>query len=187
MQEESQLISQLQSGDERAFALLYDKYSGALYYVILKMTKSNEALAQDLLQETFISIWNKCHQYNPEKGRFYTWAYRIARHKVLNYLRSQKELIQSDISGVYNNEDNTEHKTEEQTTLLKGAVSQLEVHHRSALELVYFNGLTHKEAHKVMDVPLGTFKSYVRQALKELRKHYKLVTILGMVFLMIKG
>lgn len=187
MQDESQLISELQSGNDRAFSLLYDKYSGSLYYVILKMTKNNEALAQDLLQDTFISIWNKCHQYDPNKGRFYTWAYRIARHKVLNYFRSQKELIQSDISGVYKEEDNKEQKTEEKTTLLKGAVSQLEVHHRSALELVYFNGLTHKEAHKVMDVPLGTFKSYIRQALKELRKHYKLATILWMVFLMIKG
>ena len=83
MHEESQLISRFKNGDERAFSELYDMYSGAIYHVVLRMTK-DEDLSQDLLQETFLSIWHKASQYDPQKGRFYTWAYRIARHKVLN-------------------------------------------------------------------------------------------------------
>ena len=56
---------------------------------------------------------------------------------------------------------------------LKGAISQLETHHQNAITLVYFNGLTHREAHEIMGVPLGTFKSYIQQALKQLREIYK--------------
>jgi len=56
---------------------------------------------------------------------------------------------------------------------LEGSLKKLEPHHQKALELVYFNGLTHREAHQEMDVPLGTFKSYVKQALKKLRESYK--------------
>ena len=185
MQDESQLISQLQNGSERAFSLLYDKYSGAIYHVILKMTK-DEDLAQDLLQETFISIWKKCKQYNPEKGRFYTWIYRIARHKVLNYLRSSKKLIQTDDLSVYEDENNSEDLSLEITNL-KGAILKLETHHRNALDLVYFKGLTHKEAHETMDVPLGTFKSYVKQAMRELRNHYKALAMVIALFIKMKG
>jgi RNA polymerase sigma-70 factor (ECF subfamily) len=185
MQDESELISQLQNGDERAFALVYDNYSAALYSVILKMTR-NEALAQDLLQETFISIWKKSAQYDPEKGRFYTWAYRIARHKVLNYLRSEKNLIQRDDLSVYVNKTEEEDLTAE-TEGLKGAILKLAPHHQKALEMVYFKGFTHQEAHKAMEVPLGTFKSYVHQAMRELRKHYKNLVQLLTTYMMIQG
>jgi len=185
MQEDTLLISQLQDGDERALSQLYDKYSGALYHVILRMVE-NKDLAQDLLQETFISIWQKSNQYNPDKGRFYTWAYRIARHKVLNYLRSQKDLIQKgDLSVSIIEEEKEDISTDLKS--LKGAILKLEPHHQKALELVYFNGLTHLEAHETMNVPLGTFKSYVQQAMRELRKHYKSLVLLCFIFLMLQG
>jgi len=173
MQQESQLISKLQEGDHMAFAKIYDKYSGALYHVLLKMT-GQEALAKDLLQETFISVWNKSHQFNPEKGRFYTWAYRIARHKALNHLRSEKNLIQKEDLGVYIAEEQKEDLKAE-ISGLKGALLKLESHHRMAIDLIYFKGLTHVEAHRKMEVPLGTFKSYVQQAMRELKKQYKIV------------
>jgi RNA polymerase sigma-70 factor (ECF subfamily) len=181
MQDDALLIKQLQAKEERALSLLYDKYSGALYSVIIKMTR-DEALSQDLLQETFITIWDKSHQYNNEKGRFYTWAYRIAKNKVLNYLRKNNILIQTDDLSVYDNKEESE--TVNRNFLeLNGAITKLEAHHQKAIELVYFNGLTHREAHIEMDVPLGTFKSYVQQALKQLRKTY--VRIVVFLLLMI--
>ena len=181
MQDDALLIKQLQAKEERALSLLYDKYSGALYSVIIKMTR-DEALSQDLLQETFITIWDKSHQYNNKKGRFYTWAYRIAKNKVLNYLRKNNILIQTDDLSVYDNKEESE--TVNRNFLeLNGAITKLEAHHQKAIELVYFNGLTHREAHIAMDVPLGTFKSYVQQALKQLRKTY--VRIVVFLLLMI--
>lgn len=182
MQDDALLIKQLQDKNERALSLLYDKYSGALYSVILKMIR-DEGIAQDILQETFITIWDKSYQYNSEKGRFYTWTYRIAKNKVLNFIRKRDILIQKEDLSVYEIEDEPV-KFEDEFLKLKGAITQLNKHHQKAIELVYFKGLTHREAHEDMDVPLGTFKSYIQQALKKLKSIYG--EALTVLFLMLQ-
>jgi RNA polymerase sigma-70 factor (ECF subfamily) len=177
MQEDLTLINQLKERDERALSVLYDNYSGALYGVIIRMCR-NEDQAQDILQETFIKIWQKCDSFDPEKGRFYTWAYRIARNTTLNSLRNRPTLIQNEDLSVYKNKEE-DNGAPIDLTQLNGSLKKLEAHHQQAIELVYFKGLTHREAHKEMDVPLGTFKSYVRQALTQLRRSYELLLVLG--------
>lgn len=161
------LIEQLQQGNAKAFGQLYDQYSGALFGVILRICV-DRSLAEEVLQDTFLKIWDQAHLYDPDKGRFYTWAYRIARNTSLNSLRSKDKLIQTTDLGVY--KDKTDEQPDTKIPELSQTLNQLEPHHREALELVYFRGLTHREAHQEMDVPLGTFKSYVQQALKQLRK-----------------
>jgi RNA polymerase sigma-70 factor (ECF subfamily) len=170
MHNDNALIDQLKNKDERALSLLYDKYSGAIYSVILKMIK-DEGKAQNILQDTFMTVWNKAESYNSEKGRFYTWVYRIAKNKVLNVLRKTDPLIQTDDFSVYDNKED-DISIDPEYLELNGAVTKLEKHHKVAIELVYFKGLTHREAHEEMNVPLGTFKSYIRQALKQLRNTY---------------
>ena len=170
MQNEKALILRLQNKEDSALSELYDKYSPALYGVIIRICK-DEQQAQNLLQDTFLTIWEKSYQYNPEKGKFYTWAYRIAKNKTLNFIRKQDKLIQIEDLSVYTNKAD-DIKIEPEYLQLKGGLRQLEPHHKRALELIYFNGLTHKEAHQEMDVPLGTFKSYVKQALKKLKLSY---------------
>ncbi len=170
MQDDNTLIQQLKNKEERALSLLYDKYSGAIYSVILKMIR-DEGKAQNLLQDTFITVWDKAESYDTDKGRFYTWVYRIAKNKTLNVLRKTDLLIQTDDFSVYSNKEDAI-SIDPEYLELNGAVTTLEAHHKEAIELVYFKGLTHKEAHQEMDVPLGTFKSYIRQALKELRETY---------------
>ena len=163
------LIKSLQAKDHKALSKIYELYSGAVYGVILKMCPDQD-LAKDLLQETFIKVWDKSHQYNPEKGKFFTWIYRIARNTVLNSIRSKKDLIQNKDLSVYSNKEDV--SSVNNHTELKGSLLKLEEHHREAIRLVYFNGLTHREAHEEMGVPLGTFKSYIRQALKKLKEIY---------------
>lgn len=177
MSDEKALILKLKSKDETALGLIYDKYSAALYGVILRMCK-DEDVAKNLLQDTFLTIWEKSYRYDFEKGRFYTWAYRIAKNKTLNFLRKPNHLIQTEDLSVY--KDRTEDiKNDIDHLKLKGELAQLEPHHQKAIELVYFNGLTHREAHEEMDVPLGTFKSYIKQALKRLQQSYlKVVSFL---------
>ncbi|WP_298545713.1 RNA polymerase sigma factor [uncultured Aquimarina sp.] len=169
MKDDLELIRKLQNQDSYALSKVYDLYSGALYGVILRMCK-DESLAQDLLQETFMKIWQKSHTYNPDKGKFFTWSYRIARNITLNALRKKNVLIQNEDLSVYKDRSTSEEK---EILGLDGSLKKLEPHHQRALELVYFNGLTHREAHEEMDVPLGTFKSYIKQALKKLRESYK--------------
>lgn len=163
------LIRRVQDQDQRALYQLYDKYSGALFGVILRMCR-DESLAEDLLQETFLKIWRNIGSYDETKGKFYTWAYRIAKNTALNALRKNKLLIQTDDLSVYSTTNPSE--TPPDYTELNGALKKLESHHQEAISLIYFKGYTHREAHLAMNVPLGTFKSYVRQALKSLRKTY---------------
>ncbi|WP_411768176.1 RNA polymerase sigma factor [Winogradskyella sp. A3E31] len=180
MHDDSLLIQQLKTKNERALSSLYDKYSEALYFVILKMTK-DETAAQDLLMKTFMTIWEKSHQYDSDKGRFYTWAYRIARNKTLNFLRKSDPFIQTDDFSVYESTEDNITKNDD-SLALRGAILKLEKHHQKALELIYFKGLTHREAYKEMDVPLGTFKSYVRQALRELKTIYSKTMVFVLTF-----
>jgi RNA polymerase sigma-70 factor (ECF subfamily) len=170
MQNDYSLIQQLKDKDERALSLLYDKYSGAIYGVILKMIR-DEGKAQNLLQDTFITVWDKADSYDAVKGRFYTWVYRIAKNKTLNVLRKTDPLIQTDDFSVYVTKEDAI-SIDSDYLELNGSLNKLEAHHKEAIELVYFKGLTHREAHKEMNVPLGTFKSYIKQALKQLRETY---------------
>ncbi|WP_430467698.1 RNA polymerase sigma factor [Winogradskyella ouciana] len=181
MQNDTRLIQQLKNKDEGALSLLYDKYSGAIYSIILKMIR-DEGKAQNLLQDTFMTVWDKAENYDATKGRFYTWVYRIAKNKTLNVLRKNDPLIQTDDFSVYKNKEEAI-SIDSEYLELKGAITSLEAHHKEAIELVYFKGLTHREAHKEMNVPLGTFKSYVRQALKELRTTYSKAIIVLLLIL----
>ncbi|MEM9000571.1 MAG: sigma-70 family RNA polymerase sigma factor [Bacteroidota bacterium] len=168
--EDNKLIARLVHKDKKALYALYDKYSSALYGVILRMCQS-EAQAEDLLQETFIKIWQKIDSYDETKGKFYTWAYRIAKNTTLNALRKPNLLIQTENLSVDNNKTLIEPKPDYSD--LCGAIKKLEPHHQEAISLVYFKGYTHREAYQEMGVPLGTFKSYIRQALDQLRKSYQ--------------
>lgn len=169
MKDDSLFIERFKNRDEAALSKLYDKYSGAIYGVIVRMCKNEEA-AQEILQETFMKAWDKSHLYDASKGKFYTWLYRIARNTTLNFIRKEEKLIQVEDLSVY--KDEGVEANDDEYVELKGALAKLDAHHRKALILVYFNGLTHKEAHEEMDVPLGTFKSYVRQAVTRLREVY---------------
>jgi RNA polymerase sigma factor (sigma-70 family) len=179
MTEDKALIKRLQNKDENALSLIYDNYSRALYGVIIRMCKDEDD-AKNLLQDTFMTIWEKSNSYDFEKGRFYTWAYQIARNKTLNFLRKPNKLIQIEDLSVY--ESRKESETDQKDYLkLNGNIKSLDAHHQRAIELVYFSGLTHREAHEEMEVPLGTFKSYIRQALKQLQQSY----LKALTFLMV--
>ncbi len=172
------LIERLKTGDNRALYSLYDKYSAALFGVIVRMCRDRE-LAEDLLQESFVKIWEKIGSYDPAKGRFYTWAYRIARNTTLNHLRKNNPLIQTDDISVYDTKEIGVKEPEAEE--LNGMLKKLDPHHQQAIELVYFQGYTHREAHQEMDVPLGTFKSYIKQALSKLREMRADLYLIGVI------
>lgn len=179
------LIERLQSGDKDALYKLYDKYAAALFGVIVRMCRDQD-LAEDLLQECFVKIWQKINTYKATKGKFYTWAYRIARNTTLNHLRKSSPLIQTEDLSVY--EYKQQNAPDQPFDELNGLLNKLEPHHRKAINLVYFRGYTHREAHEEMEVPLGTFKSYVRQALLRLRElHSELLPLLIGIEVLING
>lgn len=171
---ESELVLLLSKQSEAAFSYLYDHYSGALYASILSIVNNQEAAA-DTLQEVFIKIFRQIQSYDSSKGRLYTWMLNIARNAAIDTTRSkgfQKNKQNQELSdNVYDLAGSAEIKTDD--IGLRKLVHGLKPEWRVLVELSYFEGYTQDEIAKMLDIPLGTVKTRLRAALKELHKLIK--------------
>ena len=171
---ESELILLLSQRNEAAFSYLYDHYSGALYTNILTIVGDQEAAA-DTLQEVFIKIFRQIDSYDSVKGRLYTWMLNIARNAAIDTTRNkgfQKTKQNQELSeNVYDFAGSAEIKSDD--IGLRKAVHGLRPEWRVLIELAYFEGYTQDEISKMLDIPLGTVKTRLRAALKELHKLVK--------------
>jgi len=169
---EQELVSLLKDRDSKAFSYLYDNYSGALLGVISQIIDDMD-LSNDVLQEVFINIWRKIESYDPIKGRLFTWMLNIARNASIDVLRSKS------YQNNRNNQEITESFSGGFATMklddvgLKKVLSQLKSEHRVLIELAYFKGYTHEEISEIEDIPLGTVKTRIRNALLQLREQLK--------------
>ena len=167
---EAELLQGLQAHDEQAFSYLYDHYSKALFAVILPFVQQQD-VAEDILQEVFVKIWQNIQSYNEYKGRLYTWMLNIARNHAIDRIRSKDFNNQSKTSAlpnnVYNNVDGDNRIGD---VGLKKTLSNLPDESRVLLELAYFQGYTHDEIAKITGLPLGTIKTRLRNTIIKLRK-----------------
>ena len=172
---DQEIIQRLKQRDAAAMAELYDKYGGLLYAVILRSVV-NQATAEDLLQETFLRIWNRIHSFDAGRGRLEGWIVTIARNRAIDYLRSLRSqpgessttLEDLEHSGLFVTRDSeVDHLT--RRNAVGAALERLSEEQRAVLELTHFQGLTQTEIAERMHKPLGTVKSLVRSALKLLR------------------
>jgi RNA polymerase sigma factor (sigma-70 family) len=168
---EGELLEMLRRQDRKAFNYLYDNYSDALYGVVLKVVRTEET-AQDLLQEIFVKIWKNIAQYDAGKGRLFTWMLNIARNTSIDYLRVNRLEIQDIDSAVYVVESNQTIYNELDAKELREVVSLLKPEQQTLIEMVYWGGYTHEEAAQRLEMPLGTVKTRVRSALRDLRKFF---------------
>lgn len=177
---ESVLLEKLVQRDQKAFQLLYDQYSPALYGVVLRIVREDEQ-AQDLLQDIFIKIWKNLDAYDASKGRLFTWLLNVARNTAIDSLRSRKThpfgAIRTDEENVHivDKQYNTEQPNSDYIGL-KEVVDRLRPERKQLIDLVYFGGYTHEEAAEELKLPLGTVKTRVRAALQELKELFKLWT-----------
>lgn len=150
-------------------------YSGALLGVISRVIQQTE-IAEDLLQETFIKIWNSADSYDSSKGRLFTWMMNIARNLSIDKLRSKDFKNSSKNQDIENNVDFID--TQKEITFnadllgLKDMVISLKPEYNRVLDMVYFKGFTHAEAAEELNLPLGTVKTRIRMAIMELRKYF---------------
>jgi RNA polymerase sigma-70 factor (ECF subfamily) len=170
---EEELVSRLQDRDQQAFSYLYDNYSAALNGIIYRMVEDRE-LAEDILQEAFVKIWNNFSQYDTGKGRLFTWMLNLTRNLTIDTLRSKGYKKQAKISTDENSvsnlaEDNRAAERFDAIGLRK-KLANLKPEQRSIIDLAYFNGYTQDEISKELGVPLGTVKTRMRSAILELRK-----------------
>ncbi len=167
---EAELIGMLKQRVPSAFSYLYDNYAASLYTVILSILQEKE-LANDTLQEVFIKIWRQIEQYNPEKGRLFTWMMNISRNASIDILRSK------DYHSQKQNRELTENVYSTATTVnietdkigLHKIISNLKDEQKILVELAYFQGYTQDEISKLLKMPLGTVKTRMRSALIQLR------------------
>ena len=172
---EEELVLALRQREKVAVEALYDMYSASLFGVIVRIV-NDEALAEDILQDTFVKIWNSFSSYSTEKGRLFTWMVNIARNLAIDKIRSKDFKNQTKNQELENNvtfideQRNTVYKPE--LLGVKDLVEQLKPEQKSILDLVYFNGYTHVEAADELGVPLGTIKTRLRMAIIQLRKYF---------------
>ncbi len=170
---EEELVVLLQNKDAQAFNYLYDNYSTALYSIIYKMVEDKE-LAEDILQETFVKIWNNFSTYDNNKGRLFTWMLNITRNLTIDTLRSKGYKKQVKIHDNQINVDNIVDKSESAERFdslgIRKHLTHLKNDQKQIIDLAYFSGFTHEEIAKQLSIPLGTVKTRMRAAIMELRK-----------------
>jgi len=170
---EEELVLLLQNQDQQAFSYLYDNYAAALNGIIYRMVENRE-LAEDILQEAFVKIWNNFSNYDAGKGRLFTWMLNITRNLTIDTLRSKGYKKQAKISADENSVSNLTgdiNMAERFDAMgVRKQLANLKPEQKSIIDLAYFNGYTQDEISKEMGIPLGTVKTRMRSAIIELRK-----------------
>lgn len=165
-------MDSLQQRSEKAFGYLYDNYSGALYGIINSIVTDKET-ANDVLQNVFVNIWKKIESYDASKGRLFTWMLNIARNAAIDEVRSKGY---RDTQKNQPLPENVNSMGEAAVSMpayndvgLKKILSKLKDELRVLIDLSYFQGFTHEEISKALNIPLGTVKTRIRTALIQLR------------------
>ena len=169
---EEELVQRLQQQQEAAMTILYDRYAAALYGVILRIIKS-EAVAEDVMQECFVKIWLSFEQYQPEKGKLFTWIVNIARNAAIDKIRSKEYRVGSknrsiDESPVNHLKSGYELKPEH--IGIQDVLQKLNPDQKTIIDMMYFEGYSQSEVSEKLDIPLGTVKTRTRAAMKMLLK-----------------
>ena len=167
---EQELVALLQERNESAFGYLYDNYSGALYGIINSIVTDKE-IANDVMQNVFVNIWRKIDSYDASKGRLFTWMLNIARNASIDEIRSKGFRDSQKNQSLSDNVDFAGVSTAPviEDVGLKKVLTRLKGELRILIDMSYFQGFTHEEISKALNIPLGTVKTRIRTALIQLR------------------
>ncbi|MDT0676247.1 RNA polymerase sigma factor [Autumnicola musiva] len=167
------LIQELQNGNERAFERIYQLYSESTYGIIFAIVK-DEKVAEEILQDVYMKIWNNASSYDSDKGRFFTWILNIARNASIDKLRSKdfknkRQNLQPD-NFVDILETRTNYAAATDAIGIKKFLNAIEPVCKKLIDLLFFQGFTQKETAEELKMPLGTVKTKNRACIKSLRE-----------------
>ena len=168
--DDAALIARLRAGDENAMADLYDRYSGIVYGVALRVLGDTTA-AEDVLQEVFLQLWRRPQSFNADRGRLAPWLAVIARNRAIDVRRRrvpEEDINELPISTGMNLEDMAAQRMAVEK--VRGVMAALPQEQRKALDMAFFEGMTHTEIAAKTGEPLGTIKTRIRSALLAVRK-----------------
>jgi RNA polymerase sigma-70 factor (ECF subfamily) len=174
--DDGDLAKRLKDRDPRAMSDLYDRYGRIAYSLIYRVVR-NTGAAEDLVQETFLRVWNRVQSFDQTRGALGPWVLTVARNRAIDYLRSVDgkmsagalELDRLETPVLFSDfEDRA--LSIDRSRILKSAFEKLTPVQKQVIELAYFEGLSQTEMAERMNQPLGTVKTWVRSALKALRE-----------------
>jgi RNA polymerase sigma-70 factor, ECF subfamily len=175
-QHDEDLARRLQRREPDAMAELYDRFGRIAYSVVAAIVRDT-GVAEDLVQETFLRVWNRVHAFEPGRGALGPWLLAIARNRAIDYVRSADarmtrnsfELDLREHPSLFTDMErevlNTDH-----AQLIRKAIAKLTPKQQKVIELAYYEGLSQSEMAERMGEPLGTIKTWVRSSLRHLRE-----------------
>ena len=170
----ARLLRRSAAGDEDAFAQLYDAVSSRLYGLVRRVVR-DPAQSEEVAQEVFLDIWRHSARFDPARGSALSWMLTIAHRKAVDRVRSAEAARHRDDNYGTTNQDVTHDSTSEAVVerldaeRVHRALATLTEAQRQALELAYLSGYTHTEVATMLDLPLGTAKTRIRDGLIRLR------------------
>jgi RNA polymerase sigma-70 factor, ECF subfamily len=193
--EDARLVAEVVAGSEDAFAALYDRHAGAVYAAASRLS-SDRQLAEDIVQETFLALWNRAEQFEPTLGSLSAWLLTIARNRTVDRLRAAGRRPMIVPIGATRVGDETDAAALERVArsgevvgsatmgrgpeaelagaelraTLREALAEMPGHEREVLLLAYRDELTQSEIAARLGWPLGTVKTRTRRALLKLRE-----------------
>jgi RNA polymerase sigma-70 factor (ECF subfamily) len=170
------------SGDQDAFGELYDRLSGPLYSLAVRML-GDAAEAQDVLQDAFLQIWRRAATYDASQSSVFSWAILLTRGRIIDRLRARGRRLRV-IAFSTDDEENPSRTADastaesaadtadrnEEAGRVRSVLSKLPAEQREAIELAFFSDLTHHEIAAQLGEPLGTIKARIRRGLLKLRE-----------------
>jgi RNA polymerase sigma-70 factor, ECF subfamily len=169
-----ELIGKVAQGDRQAFATLYDATAPQLFGVALRIIRRRD-VAEEVLQESFVAVWQRAADYAPAGGAPLTWLTSIVRNRAIDQLRrngsrgedrsaSEETLLGLAAGDAYRADRGAE------LGALQRCLGELESQPRRAVLLAYLYGLTHEELAARLGAPMGTIKSWVRRSVERLKR-----------------
>ena len=173
---DQQTLDRMASGDGEALAELYDRHAGRVYSLALRIVRDTTE-AEDVVQDVFVQAWRQASRYTASRGVVAAWLLMLARSRAIDRLRARRarpeepggetaatQLVDSGPPVEW------QYLSSEQIRLVRTALERLPFLQRLAIELAYFEGLTHVEIAARLEEPLGTVKTRIRSALTKLRE-----------------
>jgi RNA polymerase sigma-70 factor (ECF subfamily) len=173
---DAKLVQRMAAGDRQAFSELYDRFSGPLHAMALRILH-DPAESKDVLHDAFIALWEKAATFEPARGSAFSWAVTLVRNRAIDRVRMRRrradllaETAPDDLgySATGAPADETAALGDE-AARVRAAVAKLPLEQKHALELAFFGGLTQEEIARTLQQPLGTVKARIRRGLLKLR------------------
>ena len=165
-------LRRMGAGDESALTELYDRYIALVFPVAMRIL-GNQAEAEDVMQDVWLQVWRNTASYDKSRGTLSAWLLTITRSRALDAVRSRSARSRREDQARAAAPDAVapvlDGETSSSRDAVRAAFDRLEPHHRTVLELAYWQGLSQREIAERMQQPLGTVKSWTRQALREMR------------------